>query len=189
MVIPFIYFIAGVVIVVILMVGPRLYVRRRGVFNTGNPNLQLQMDSRIKAKTESMIVELQEINREVVSRLDNKIRMLDLTISQAEKSIRELKDLNLETEKHMAGLKKAMETAVISSTKEPGKDTTEAAVGELGEAEIKSLDQASKVINSQYEYIYTLSDEGRDSLAIAEETGMQRGEIDFILRLRPIAKS
>lgn len=231
---------AAISLIMAVMILPRYFVRRQGLFGSGaKAKEDLDHQTRMRDKIESLLIELQEVNREVIGRIDTKFRMLAQLHDKVEDGVKTLEGLHVGLDRKMKDLEAFEQRArTLLTEAAPPADPAIAAKFELSndgpekgrgrrrrqrrrklkeaEASIEApaadmtaeepvtadapppveeppapspeqreeIRKAAEAIQSQYQRIYELADEGRASVDIAEEFGMQRGEVEFILRLR-----
>lgn len=147
-------YVAVAFILVVLLILPRRIARGRGL-----SMLRQTEESKLRDSIERLLVELQEVGRELNAKLETKSRVLNRLIDEAEEKRIELSKL----------VEKAMLLAA------PLK-------------EVESPSPPHEVIQQKYSHIYRLADEGKALLDIAEVTGMPPGEVEFVLALRKGAR-
>ena len=134
------------------LVVPRKLARRSKILTREN----VSETERLKRSMEELLIQLQEVAREVNATLDTKMIALNQLVEDAEARIDELKEL----------LEKAP-TGASKGTGEPSEDPVQD--GRRREVE---------------EMVLRLVGEGKTELEIAQETGIPRGEIELVLALR-----
>ena len=143
-------YVAGLGLVVAALVLPRKLAQRSRIL----PRTDMNEADRLRKSMEELLVQLQEVTREMNARLDTKMMALAQLVEDADARINELKRL-LEEE------------AARETTRE--EDRTETGTGRRRDVE---------------ETVLRLAQEGRTELEIAQETGIARGEIELVLALR-----
>jgi hypothetical protein len=119
--------------------------------------------ARAREQVEDMIVKLDDIGRELYAKLDNKIRILNHLIEDADDRIRKLQGLGPAAapppeQKKQAG----------PEPDKPAREKPAAPGPEKG----------------KYTTVYELADAGQNVISIARQTGLQPGEIELLLELR-----
>ena len=146
-------------LVILALVVPRRLARRSKILSREG----LNETDRLKRSMEELLVQLQEVSREMNATLDTKMIALDELTREAQAKIDELKYL-LEREQG-AGARR-------TEQKEEAAGSRTGASGESGRR--RELEQT----------VLRLANEGKTELEIAQQTGIQRGEIDLVLALR-----
>ena len=122
----------------------------------------------MREQIDDMIVKLDDIGREVYAKLDNKIRVLNRLIEEADEKIKKLEALRAQTPETKA---KAAETAA-----KPAEAASAPA-------------NPSGAEKGKYATVYALADAGQSVVSISRQTGLQPGEIELLLELRRTKKS
>lgn len=112
----------------------------------------------IKERLEKLLVELQDLAREINAHIDTRFCKLQVLIKEADEKIKKLETLN-----KSIGTKDRI-------GQEPNKDTSE--------------DKSQENINPEHRLIYELADKGLSPTEIAKNTDKTPGEIELILALR-----
>lgn len=145
-------------LVVAALVLPRKLARRSKLLDRPRPG----ESERLRKQMEDLLIQLQEVAREVNATLDTKMIALNQLVEEAEQRIRELKDLLARVETAQAQTSPAPQAAVKETPAPP---------------EARRSSQAE-------ETVVRLAGQGKTPLDIARETGLSRGEIDLVLALR-----
>jgi hypothetical protein len=111
-----------------------------------------------RAELERLVVEIQDLSREHIARLDAKIRLLSQLLAECDRKQKEIE-------------------ALLSRPAAPG---PAAAPKPEGTA------PASRPPNPLHEQVYSLQDAGKDLLEICSATGLEKGEVELILGLRRV---
>ncbi len=134
-----------------------LTARGPGPISPGEEDLRHSMDR--------LLVELQETSREINATIDTKTAVLNKLIEDADRRIETLKAL------------KAAEPSAAAAPRPAERPAPEPAVLETAES------RRRREIERE---VLRLAAEGRTELEIARETGVPRGEVELLLRLRGI---
>jgi len=146
-------------LVILALVVPRKLARRSKILSREG----LNETDRLKRSMEELLVQLQEVSREMNATLDTKMIALNELIREAESKIEELKEM-LERER---GAK-----ATRDEQREEATGSRTATSGESGRR--RELEET----------VLRLAGEGKTELEIAQHTGIPPGEIDLVLALR-----
>lgn len=112
-----------------------------------------------RAELERLVVEIQDLSREHIARLDGKIRILTQLLSECDRKQKELEAL--------LGPRAAPDPSAGASKLElPG--------------------SVSRPPNPLHEQVYSLQDAGKDLQEISNATGLEKGEVELILGLRQV---
>ncbi len=148
----------------LVLILPRRLARRSRIL----PKVRMSETDRLKRSMDKLLIQLQEVAREVNATLDTKMIALkvlveeaDLACRQAETKIAELQSLLGASQ--MAQAPHVETDTALRSTSEPAEPA-----GERAQLEADVL---------------RLAEEGRTELEIAQETGIPRGEIELMLTL------
>ena len=182
------------------MLLPRYLAKRRGVFGSGKTRRQFDAEASVHLKSDKVLLELNEISREIIARLDNKTRMIEQLLDCADKAVTELKlqEHKLQEMLQLVRAEQALLLAQQATPATPAPATTTAAATPTGATpttpvisadEVRNIEAAAEAMQSEYDAIYRLQDAGKDSRAIAQALGLARNEVDLILRLRTQVKS
>lgn len=125
-----------------------------GSFETAHRQLRLKDD------LDDILVQIQEVSREQIARLDSKIRVLNQLVIDADQKKRELEALLQQN------------PPKPSEPKPPRPAPT----------------TAERPANPLHEKVYALLDQGKDAATISASTGLQKGEIELIAGIRAIKK-
>ncbi|MFN3486441.1 MAG: hypothetical protein ACK44W_13315, partial [Planctomycetota bacterium] len=112
-----------------------------------------------RAELERLVVEIQDLSREHIARLDGKIRILTQLLSECDRKKRELEAL--------LGLRAAPDPS-------------------SGGFPTESPAPVSRPPNPLHEQVYSLQDAGKDLQEICNATGLEKGEVELILGLRQV---
>ncbi len=157
-----------IVLLAIVLILPRMLKRKTG--GGGESPLRPSASSAVRAKEqmEDLIVKLHDFGREMQAKTDNKIRVLNRLIEEANEKIREM-------EAHGISPKPPAGTDGKSPETKSGKQTD--GTGDVAET-------PSRPETGKYTSVYELADAGHDVVSIARHTGLQPGEIELLLELR-----
>lgn len=142
------YVVLALVLVLLMVLPTRL--RRRSL-----AALRQTEEAKLRESIDKLLVDLQEIGRQMNAKLETNIRVLNRMIEEAEEKRKELSAL----------IERASSLSMPVKEAEPRPDPLH-------------------LFTQRYSHIYKLADEGKGLLDIAELTGMPPGEIDFVLALR-----
>jgi len=136
-------------------------ISRRRRFQSVQPTpTQRDLAQESQDEIRRLIVELQEIGRELYGRLDTRIQHLEQLLADADQRITELK---------------------TSGVSDP--------IQQLVPLEEPKPRNIGPELETRYASIYSLADQGLSIAQIAQETSRLEGEIELIMRLRHAAKS
>jgi len=121
---------------------------------------QLSEKRRALREVEEVMIELDQVARNVHGQLDTRFAKLEAVIRDADERIAELKRLTRKTEA-------APSLDITLDAVEPDEEEAAPVMGDGPHADV-----------------YRLADAGMDRIRIAEETGKKTGEIELILALR-----
>ena len=110
----------------------------------------------IRDDIDQLIVNLQDISRENIAKLDNKIRVLNQLVIEADMKVKEL-----------TLLLKTTQNGAISPTK-------------------TERNSNPRPINPLHEKVFKCADNGMDVITICSETGLEKGEVELILSMRQL---
>lgn len=157
----------GVIVVVSLAM---ISVRRRASHRAPSPSdtareyaRRIRDDQQVKGDMEALLVEIQEMARQISAQFDTKFAKLEVLLHDADDRIARLERLT-------------------AAAGRPSVDVTVDDNGTRGQA--SAGDTAEPAPNDEHRQIYSLADAGRSPLQIAQETGHNTGEIELILALR-----
>jgi hypothetical protein len=122
---------------------------------------QAEARAEISDTARRLLLDIEDVSRQVNARLGTKMRVLDALLKEADQKIESLEQL-LEKKKPSA--------AVIENSDESEDEPGQGA----------SASEADKMM----EEIYRLHDSGEDALSIARKVDLPRGEVELILSLR-----
>lgn len=132
--------------------------REREMNLTDSPRRKQQQE--IADSARNLLLEVENVSRQVNAKLGTKMRVLDELIQQADKKIKRLEEL--------AGEEKA--------TEKPE---------DIPETEkLDPPPEVAREADAVTSKIYEMADSGREILEISKETGIPRGEVELILSLR-----
>ncbi len=163
----------GVVLLVIIMM--RLAARKQRQAGTTPQShardhvAKLKEEHAVKGDMRELMVELQDLSRDINAQIDTRFAKLEVSIRAADERIDVLERL----------LRAA-----------DGRPTIDTVVS--GDAESPLLPQEQPpagLPEPQHGRIYDLADGGKNSIQIAQETGKTPGEIELILSLRESTRS
>lgn len=118
----------------------------------------------MKGEMEELMVQLQELSREISAQIDTRFAKLESSIRSADERIEQLRRLQ-----GVADAKPTIDTLVGDD--DPEKPPT-------------ASSHATESRKSQHGRVFALSDAGKNAVQIAQETGQSPGEIELILALR-----
>lgn len=122
----------------------------------------------VKGDMEALLVEIQEMARQISAQLDTKFAKLDVLLRDADDRIRQLERLTTQAGR-------------------PGVDVT---VDDDGpRIAVAPTDGNGNGLTDEQRKIYGLADAGRTAIEIAQQTGQNPGEVELILALRRKASS
>ncbi len=117
----------------------------------------------VKGDMEALLVEIQEMARQISAQLDTKFAKLDVLIRDADDRIQRLERLTTQAGR-------------------PGVDVT---VDDDGShTDLAPTDGNGDGLTDEQRKIYGLADAGRTAIEIAQQTGQNPGEVELILALR-----
>ncbi len=161
-----------VLVAIVLMV---ISLRRRSEHRERDPSevardyaRKLRDHDPIKGDMEALLVEIQEMARQISAQLDTKFAKLDVLIRDADDRIQRLERLTIEAGR-------------------PGVDVTVDNDG--SHADVAPTDGNGEELTDDQRKIYGLADAGRTAVEIAQQTGQNPGEVELILALRRQAAS
>jgi hypothetical protein len=176
----FFFLLAAVLMLTIFVLLTRRKVRK----SIGQPRVDVrdQVTERVKyAKLtrdlEEVMGELDELARQVNGRLDTRFAKLEAVIRDADERIDRLSRLVREAHGH-AGID------LTISDEARAVPTCDGAMATAGKPPTADIEPPAEL----HADVYTLADEGRSPIEIAEETGRTTGEIELILALRRAKK-
>lgn len=161
-----------ILVAIVLMV---ISLRRRSDHRDRGPSevardyaRKLRDHDPIKGDMEALLVEIQEMARQISAQLDTKFAKLDVLIRDADDRIQRLERLTTQAGR-------------------PGVDVT---VDDDGShADVAPTDGNGEEPTDDQRKIYGLADAGRTAVEIAQQTGQNPGEVELILALRRQAAS
>ena len=112
----------------------------------------------MRGELEELVMQIQQVSREQIARLDTKIRMLNQLILDADEK------------------KKELEKIVYGTRVEKREDP----------APVKEKMPPARPANPLHDKVYGLKDEGKDLKEISRTTGLEEGEVQLILGLRDV---
>jgi hypothetical protein len=161
------YIFAGILFLIFLM---QFFGRRRrkpkpttGLGMHEKPRASLLAERQgIQSDMQELLVELQELSRAINSQIDTKFSKLEASIRNADERIERLERL------------------IRQATGVKGIDVT---VGGTPDPEARTPQDPA--VGPNKALIYSLADAGKTPVEIARETGVNTGEVELILALRP----
>ncbi len=142
----------------------------------------------------SLLADLNDMSRQIAAQIDNRYMKLEATMQEADKKIKHLECLLAQVEQYTVDPGVTPHQDAISPpqyqpepTVEPAKPAVKNEVPILPEMFI--AEQQRTGMTSTYTRIYDLSDRGHTLHEIAQQVHMQPGEVDLILKLRPVKKT
>ncbi len=133
-----------------------------------------EKSAQVRDEMDRLLVQLQEVSRENLSRIDHKIRSLNLLLQES-------RDV-------LAEMRKIREDVRTMTLAAPAKSTPLAVPPAPPPAPAPS-DPPAPPVPPAHERIYRLSDQGMDAAGICRETGLEKGEVELILGLRAVPAS
>ena len=166
-------FLLGVVLLVFIMM--RLAARKKRQSGPASQSLardqvaKLKEEHAVKGDMRELMVELQDLSRNINAQIDTRFAKLEVSIRAADERINLLERLLREAQ---------------------GRQTVDTVVSGDEEAPPLSPEQPQAGLpETPHGRIYDLADGGRNSIQIARETGKTPGEIELILSLRESTRS
>jgi hypothetical protein len=156
--VPLWVYILVLALIILAFVLPRKLARRSPVLTRQN----LNETDRLKKSMDDLLIQLQEVSRDVNATLDTKILTLNQLIDDAQARIDELNDL----------LRKLPDVP----------RNTDA--DRLPERETPAASERTSLRQQQQDAVLQLAAQGKSDLEISRETGIPRGEIELLLALR-----
>ena len=130
---------------------------------------KIEEEHAVRGDMQELMVQLQELARSINAQIETKFAKLETSIRSADERIETLERL----------LRAAQ-----------GQPSIDAVVGDEGEQARPTDDQLkSAPPDAAIAEVYKLADAGKDTVAIAQQTGQTPGEIELILSLRDSARS
>ena len=129
-------------------------------------------------KLEKLLIDIQEISREHIAKLDTKIRLLSQLLAECDQ-----KKADLEKLLHAngeAGMSRRLARRSLGEGGSPGGPKADLSPGALAKGN-------SRPSNPLHDKIYALKDAGKALDDICGETGLERGEVELIIGLRRMA--
>lgn len=161
----------AVVCLTIVMLSTRRRIRRSQVSSEGAVSKRyFEMKDRRAATrdVEQVMLELDQLSRQIHGRLDTKLVRLEAVIRDADERIAKLSRLA-----RPASRASSLEVTLSEEHPEPQREAT-------AEPSASAVEQC----DHRYAAIYELADRGSSPLQIAAEVGKTNGEIELILALR-----
>lgn len=162
----YVLFLLALALVLIL---PRRLARRSRIL----PKVRMSETDRLKRSMDELLIQLQEVAREVNATMDTKMIALKVLVEEADLACRQ-------AEAKIAELQSLLEAPPVET------DAALRSTSELSEPEAESRcnrDRAGERVQLEAD-VLRLAEEGRTELEIAQETGIPRGEIELVLALR-----
>ena len=163
-----IFMVVGLAFLTVCLLLPRLrgrrsaHLQREGSFGDASEDAT--------TKLEKLLIDIQDISREHIAKLDTKIRLLSQLLAECDQKKAELEKLL-----HTNG-KAGMSRRLVSPKPRSG---------EGGSPEGAKAD--SRPSNPLHDQVYALQDAGKGLDDICGETGLERGEVELIFGLRRMA--
>ncbi|MDZ4818976.1 MAG: hypothetical protein SGJ20_08395 [Planctomycetota bacterium] len=168
--------------------------------STASSSTTVRKSSNPLAISEAMQVELHDLVRQSKAEIDSKmialqqlIRMADDAVSRLEAAIDHAESLGLveqstgDTKDTVAGLASRSESHNSSWSGQSRRQNAPTAAGRVYAGKLNLPDALED--DPRYERVFALADAGFTSARIASQVGMQVGEVELILSLRPAKKS
>jgi len=146
--------ILGLAVLFLVALLPRLL--RRGAASRLKPGTFGEPGMNVKAELERLVVEIREVAREELARLDARMRQLGPLLEECDRKAKELEAL--------------LERAAAASGGGAG-----------GEPPLPA-----RPSNPLHDQVYALRDSGKEIHEIGAATGLEKGEIELILGLRQV---
>ncbi len=130
---------------------------------------KLKEEHAMKGDMEELMVQLQELSRNISAQIDTKFAKLEASIRSADERIEKLQRLQRATE---------------------GQPTIDTVItDDIAPEPTSTRPPKPEPADPQHDQIYTLADAGDSVVQIAQEIGKSPGEIELILSLRNSARS
>lgn len=129
---------------------------------------QLKNENGAKRELEALMLELDELARQLMGRLDSRFAKLEATIKDADERIDRLNRMIRAKNGHAA------------------LDVTVDEDGSEGLTSIGKVESQSRETNDPHAEVYRLADQGLTPVEIATKVGRSTGEIELILSLRRV---
>ncbi len=167
----YVLFLLALALVLIL---PRRLARRSRIL----PKVRMSETDRLKRSMDELLIQLQEVAREVNATMDTKMIALKVLVEEADLACQQ-------AETKIAELQSLLEARRLAEAPSVETDTAVRSTSELSEPEAESRcnrDRAGERAQLEAD-VLRLAEEGRTELEIAQETGIPRGEIELMLAL------
>jgi hypothetical protein len=176
---------AAIVVAIITVLNMR---RRRRPLDGSPKQYRREIDSAtaqssaVKRNMEQLLIELEELSRNINAQIDTKFAKLERSIVDADKRISALRILIDEARRVGGGSGDRSEG--------PGEQLGggEAAARPSADAPLEPPDEqrggAGRRPDERYQRIYELADRGLSPVQISQEVGQETGEVELILNLR-----
>lgn len=160
------------VAIVLVLVLPRKLARRSRIL----PATRLSESDRLRHSMDKLLLELQEVAREVNATIDTKMVVLNQLIEEADRKIAELKKLQSAQTPSDKLTAPSMVGEPAGPALPPSPQPIRRPAPPMTPEEIKRRQTEAEV--------FRLAAEGKTRLEIAQMTGMPRGEVELVLALR-----
>jgi DNA-binding NarL/FixJ family response regulator len=148
----------GLTIVTVMYAVIRPWFRKKDPLSKAPAYASLAQQRSVERQMQNVLVELSDMSRQITAQLDTRAAKLEALIREADEKIAAMKS---------AQSSSAFPSAFPASTLPPLGDSPEPSPGDPRHAEV-----------------YTLADQGRSSMEIAQQLNRPSGEIELILALR-----
>lgn len=149
----------------LVLILPRRLARRSRIL----PKVRMSEADRLKRSMDKLLIQLQEVAREVNATLDTKMIALKVLVEEADFACRQAETKIAELQSLLGARRLTEATSVETDTAVRNTSEPTELTGERAQLETEVL---------------RLVEEGRTELEIAQETGIPRGEIELVLALR-----
>lgn len=159
-----------IAVTVMVVITRRRYAQSRQRTNPPASELyeQLKNETGAKRELEALMMELDELARQLMGRLDSRFAKLEATIKDADERIDRLNRMIRAKNGHAA------------------LDVTVDEDGSEGLTSIGKVESQSRETNDPHAEVYRLADQGLTPVEIATKVGRSTGEIELILSLRRV---
>jgi len=159
-----------IAVTVMVVITRRRYAQSRQRTNPPARELyeQLKNETGAKRELEALMMELDELARQLMGRLDSRFAKLEATIKDADERIDRLNRMIRAKNGHAA------------------LDVTVDEDGSEGLTSIGKVESQSRETNDPHAEVYRLADQGLTPVEIATKVGRSTGEIELILSLRRV---
>ncbi len=178
-------------LMIMMLVFMRMRIRERSKPKTRETKesireAQTSTDS-FQDSVQKLLVEMQETGRELIGRVDTKARVLDQLIQEADQKAAQLKELVERAERAADQAARSAAAAAASAANQVAE--TRAARDDVRRAPEPPEDSRTLAVrDTRTRAVYACADRGLNSIQIEKETGLPRGEVELMLRMRELSK-